>query len=246
MSGFESSVPAKAAAPETGLLNFSVHALPSPDAAAGDSGRTKRGRWQMLAVLVICAAPVVASYLAFYGLRPHSLTNYSELILPPRPLPAQLILSRLNGARVAADVLRGQWLLVVVAGGACDAACEQHLWLQRQLHETLGGEKDRVDKVWLVDDDVSPRLETLRAVAASEGGAPLSTLAPATVLRIDKTALAAWLGPAPGRALEDHLYIVDPRGDWMMRAPPNADPARLKRDIDKLLRASAGWDRPGR
>jgi hypothetical protein len=152
----------------------------------------------------------------------------------------------LNGARVVADVLRGQWLLVVVAGGACDAACEQHLWLQRQLHETLGGEKDRVDKVWLVDDDVSPRLETLRAVGASEGGAPLSTLAPATVLRIDKPALARWLEPAPGRALEDHLYIVDPRGDWMMRAPPNADPARLKRDIDKLLRASAGWDRPGR
>mgnify|MGYP000494611850 CR=1 FL=1 len=24
------------------------------------------------------------------------------------------------------------------------------------------------------------------------------------------------------------------------------DPARLKRDVEKLLRASAGWDRPGR
>ena len=49
-----------------------------------------------------------------------------------------------------------------------------------------------------------------------------------------------------GRALEDHLYIVDPRGDWMMRAPADAQPARLKRDVEKLLRASAGWDRPGR
>jgi hypothetical protein len=31
-----------------------------------------------------------------------------------------------------------------------------------------------------------------------------------------------------------------------MRAPAEADPAKLKRDIEKLLRASAGWDRAGR
>ena len=56
----------------------------------------------------------------------------------------------------------------------------------------------------------------------------------------------AWLQPAAGQQLEDHLYVVDPRGQWMMRVPPAADPARLKRDLDKLLAASANWDRPGR
>jgi hypothetical protein len=246
MSGSESSVPANAAAPESGLLSFSVHSLPSPSAAARSPERTRRGRWLMLTVLAVCAAPVVASYLAFYGFRPQALTNYSVLILPPRPLPTQLHLTRLSGAVVVPDALRGQWLLVVVAGGACDTACEQHLWLQRQLHEALGGEKDRVDKLWLVDDDAEPRPATLRAIGAVEGGATPSAATPATVLRVDKAALAGWLEPAPGRTLEDHFYIVDPRGDWMMRAPPDAEAARLKRDIDKLLRASAGWDRPGR
>ena len=33
-------------------------------------------------------------------------------------------------------------------------------------------------------------------------------------------------------------------GDWMMRVPADADPARLKRDLERLLRASAAWDRP--
>jgi len=28
--------------------------------------------------------------------------------------------------------------------------------------------------------------------------------------------------------------------------PAEADPAKLKRDVEKLLRASAGWDRAGR
>jgi hypothetical protein len=40
-----------------------------------------------------------------------------------------------------------------VAGGACDATCEKHLYLQRQLRESLGKDKDRLDWVWLVPDD---------------------------------------------------------------------------------------------
>jgi hypothetical protein len=32
----------------------------------------------------------------------------------------------------------------------------------------------------------------------------------------------------------------------MMRAPADPDPARLKRDLERLMRASAGWDTAGR
>jgi len=188
-------------------------------------------------VLFVCALPVVASYLTFYVIRPDGRTNYSELIAPLRPLPANLPLSDLQGAPVKAEALKGQWLLVVVSGGACDAVCEKHLWLQRQLRETLGREKDRVDKVWLIVDDAAPRAQTLDAIR---------TNTEITVLRVPRNALAAWLSPARGHALEDHLYIVDPLGNWMMRVPPDPEPAKLKRDAEKLLRASAGWDKPGR
>ena len=67
-----------------------------------------------------------------------------------------------------------------------------------------------------------------------------------TVLRVPRDALAAWLQPEAGHALEDHLYLVDPMGEWMMRVPAEPDPARVKRDLDRLLRASASWDQPGR
>jgi hypothetical protein len=46
--------------------------------------------------------------------------------------------------------------------------------------------------------------------------------------------------------LEDHLYVVDPIGNWMMRFPAQADPKQVKRDLDRLLRASAFWDKGGR
>ena len=57
---------------------------------------------------------------------------------------------------------------------------------------------------------------------------------------------AQWLQPAPGHRLEDHLYVVDPLGHWMLRFPADIDPTRAKRDLDRLLRASSAWDQPGR
>ena len=39
-----------------------------------------------------------------------------------------------------------------------------------------------------------------------------------------RDALAAWLQPEAGHALEDHLYLVDPMGEWMMRVPADPEP----------------------
>src|SRR3982751_957265 len=102
MPGSESSSRSGAAIAPDGAtpLNFSVHSRPRPESGA-EAERTRRGRWQMLAVLLVCAAPVVGSYLAYFGLRPQALTNYGDLIVPPRPMPAALGLTDLHGAAVA-------------------------------------------------------------------------------------------------------------------------------------------------
>jgi len=189
-------------------------------------------------VLAVCATPVIASYFTYFVLRPQGQgSNYGQLITPPQALPADLPLATLAGVPVSPRSLPGQWLLVVVADAACDATCERHLYLQRQLREALGQERERVDKVWLVTDDGTPRPEVMRAIAQG---------APATVLRVPRAALERWLTPAAGHTLAQHMYLVDPMAKWMLRAPPDADPARLKRDIERLLRASASWDAPGR
>ena len=239
MSGSNSSAPGSAnALPEAeSPLAFTVHSVRPPVLDDGELRRTKNGRLKMLLVLAICAAPVVASYLTYFVIRPEGRTNYSELIQPQRPIPADLPLAALNGGKVDAETLKGQWLMVVVSAAACDAVCAKHLWVQRQLRETLGRDADRVDKVWLIDDAGTPEAKTLAGVTVNTE---------ATVLRVPKAELAKWLQPAPGQAIEDHLYIVDPLGNWMMRAPPNAEPAKLKSDVVKLLRAAAGWDKAGR
>jgi len=216
-------------------LSMTVHSMPSPHVEDA-TRRTTQGRLKMLLVLLVCAAPVMASYFTYFVIRPEGRTNYSELILPTRPLP-ELPLVDLSGVPVQPASLKGQWLVVVVSGGACDERCERHLWIQRQLRETLGREKDRVDKVWLITDAAVPRAETLRAIS---GGAS------ATVLRVPEALLAQWLQPSAGQALDAHMVIVDPMGALMMRVPADPEPARLKRDVEKLLRASSSWDRAGR
>ena len=223
-------------------LGLTIHSLPTPrEAAAHDAQRTTRGRWRMIAVMLVCAAPVVASYLTYYVIRPSAQRSYGELIEPQRPLPDVPALA-LDGRTISLPSLRGQWLLVSVAGGACDALCERHLYLQRQLRESLGKDKDRLDWVWLVSDDVPVR-EALRPA-----------LAQAAVLRVDAKQLSGWLAPAAGHQLRDHLYLVDPLGHWMMRFPATsssgaidtAAAAKVKRDVERVLRASASWDEAGR
>lgn len=218
-------------------LDLTVHSLPSLDeAGTEDTRRTRLGRWKMLAVLLVCAAPVIASYFTYYVVRPEGRRNFGELIEPQRPLPA-LQAQAMDGKPVDLPALKGQWLLISVAGGACDADCERHLYLQRQLRESLGKDKDRVDWLWLVTD-AAPVREALKPA-----------LATATVLRVDEAALAQWLAPASGHALAEHLYLVDPQGHWMMRFPARLDregAASVKRDLERLMRASAGWDEAGR
>ena len=211
-------------------LGLTVHSLPLPqDAAEADSRRTSTGRLKMLVVLVVCAAPVIASYFTYYVVRPPAAKSFGTLIDPQRPLPASLA------------SLKGQWLLVSVAGGTCDNACERNLYLQRQLREGLGKDKDRVDWVWLVDDAAPVRADLQ------------PSLAQAIVQRVDAAQVSRWLSPAEGHSLHDHLYVVDPMGNWMMRFPPGGvreldtiAAKNMKRDLERLMRASASWDQPGR
>ena len=201
-----------------------------------EARRTVMGRWKMMAVFLVCAAPVLASYVAYYVVRPEGRRNFGELIEPQRPLPDQSSMS-LGGQKSNLQALTGQWLLISVAGGACDEVCRRHLYLQRQMREGLGKDKDRLDWVWLIPDD-APVPDLL-----------LPALKEATVLRVSPAGLSDWLAPARGHQLAEHLYVVDPMGHWMLRFPAHlevASAAKAKRDLERLLRASAGWDQAGR
>ena len=218
-------------------LGLTVHSMPKPEEVGADAEkRTRIGRWKMLMVLLICASPVIASYTAYYLVRPEGRRNYGDLIDPQRPMPI-IVGTTLDGKPVNLQTLKAQWLLVSVSTGACDAACANHLYFQRQLREGLGKDKDRLDRVWLITD------------AAPVDQAIQPAMKDATILRVAQADLEGWLAPQTGQKLSDHLYVVDPMANWMMRFPAGVTletAPKIKRDLDRLMRGSAAWDTAGR
>ncbi len=197
----------------------------SSTGSANAAGAVHRSRLKLYFVIAICAAPVLASYYAYYFVRPEARSNYGELIDPQRPMPA-LHLKTLDGQPFDNASLRGKWVLLMVADGSCDASCTDRLYHMRQVRLTTGKDRDRVERVWLVPD-ASPL--PARVVREYDG---------TRMLRADAAEVAAWLAVAPSTAREDRLYVMDPLGNLMMRFPVDADPSRTKRDLAKLLRAS--------
>ena len=218
-------------------LVMTVYDLPSPvNVAQAHAQHKGKGRLRMLLVLLVCAAPVIASYFTYYVVRPEGRRNFGELIEPMRALP-DVKVKGLKGEDLTLPALKGQWLLISVSGGDCQAECQQQLYLQRQILTGLGKDRARAEWVWLVND--------LTEVPSSL----LPGLKEATVLRMPSDALAQWLQPAPGQQLQDHLYLVDPHGQWMMRFPAHLSSegaSKTKRDLERLLRAAASWDEAGR
>jgi hypothetical protein len=119
----------------------------------------------------------------------------------------------MSGAPFAA--LRGKWVLVSADAGVCDAYCERKLYFMRQVRRAQGKDMERIERLWLVSDGGAPRAELLAA--------------------IEGTRVVALEDPAFTR---DHIYLVDPLGNLMLRFPRDPDPSRMIKDLQRLLRYS--------
>lgn len=217
-------------------LGLMVHSLPSSNLAQAQTSPVATGRWKLLALVLLCSLPVFAAYWVYFVVRPQGQAGLGQLVQPVQPMPDAVALG-LDGRAHPLVGLRGQWLLVSVAGGACGDVCQRRLFVQRQLRAMLGKDKDRVDWVWLVNDAV-PVDEKLRP-----------HLAEGRVLALSPGLIQSWLAVAPGKSLTDYIFVVDPLGNVMMRFPAQLDAisaTKARRDLERLLRASASWDGPGR
>ena len=183
----------------------------------------KRGRAKMLALAAFFALPVVASYVVyFFDLAPGSTANYG-MLLPPHPLP-EVALSGLDGQPVRTTDLRGKWVLVQFDSGECDAYCERKLYFMRQVRKALGKDTARVERMWLIMDGGVPNARLKEAIKGTR------------VVRTAGSPIAAEF-PAE-RSAADHIYLIDPLGNLMMRFPRDPDPSRMLKDLQRLMKVS--------
>jgi hypothetical protein len=181
--------------------------------------RRRSARRTLALLALVCAAPIVASYVAYYGLHPSARVNYGELEAKPAP---EIVGATAEGAPWRLSALRGRWVLLVLTQGACDAACERALYATRQARTIQGREQERIDRVLL-----------------QPAGAP----APAAGVRAQHPGLTvAQTDPGPWTSLlrgaPDAVLLLDPLGNLVLRYPGDPDIRRLAQDLERLLKAS--------
>ncbi len=185
-----------------------------------------KSRWKLFLVIAICASPLIASYLTYYVIKPTGRTNYGDLIDPRAyPIPA-LAATTLDGQPTGLDAYKGKWIMLQVSDAACEEPCPTQLHDMRQLRLAQGKDMDRIERVWLITDDKPLETMLMREFDGTR------------MLRVNPDVLKKWLPTDKGTIAADHIYMIDPLGNLMMRFPKNADPNKIKKDISKLLKAS--------
>lgn len=191
------------------------------------SKQTRLGRWKMLAILAVCASPLIASYLTYYVIKPTARTNYGTL-LDPRQFPMPRLGSMtLDGKPTELDAYKGKWIMLQVDSGNCEQACQKKLYDMRQLRTAQGKDRERIERVWLITDSAPLDTVLMREYDGTR------------MLRVTPAALQSWLPVEKDASLADHIYMIDPLGNLMMRFPRNADANRIKKDLGRLLKASS-------
>ena len=196
--------------------------------ASAINARTRRGRLQMLFLLLACAAPVIASYLAYYVFKPEGgKTNFGTLVHPTQAA---------NSAWFNVP-LQGKWtLLIARPAGECqikDEKCIEALFLMRQVKVAVGRESSRVQLLWVNLDGKPVDPEVTKAYDEQVAGFKVVTLPTNPKLHAE---FLAWLNK---EGAGEQIQLLDPSPAKMMYFPVTNSPkefAAIKKDLEKLLR----------
>lgn len=178
-------------------------------------------RAKLLLIMAIFLMPIAASLIAYRFVTPAPTANFGDLLLPPGTITAQPF-ERLEGGGFGFGELAGKWILVASDSGDCAPACREKLATLRQVRLALGRNASRVERVFVVDDLRRPGAEALAEFAGM-------------VTALTPRGMSLPPGAANDRA---HIYLVDPRGNVMMRWPAAAERKHILSDLQRLLKAS--------
>ncbi|CAK0770620.1 conserved hypothetical protein [Gammaproteobacteria bacterium] len=194
------------------------------------AGTPRRSLWQLWLMVVIFALPVVASWFFYFNPQwlPATRSNHGELISPAHPWPQGLKLVHSNNGTsfMGPEVLGRHWTLLTVEQLPCAEACRAKLSQMLQIRRALGESQFEVERMVLLvgplgTEDAAFNFEGARGVVADTSALPV---------------LREFFGP--NTDFWNHLYIMDPAGNLMMRYPVDAPSKDVLKDLEHLLRSS--------
>jgi hypothetical protein len=191
------------------------------------SNKQRNDIWKLWLIAAVCAAPILASYFWYYVVKPGASLNYGTL-LDARKHPMPTVDSvTLDGKPEWLTAYKGKWVLLQVDNSDCNDYCRKKLYYMRQLRVAQGKDMRRVERAWLITDNQPLETMLIREYDGTH------------MLRANPAALQAWLPVEQNGTLADHLYVIDPLGNLVMRYPKNFDADKINKDLGRLLKASS-------
>jgi hypothetical protein len=180
------------------------------------------GRRTVLLLAAMCVFPMLAAYVVYLGWRPEQRVNHGELLATVRLPSTQL--TDLAGKSFSSDVLNGKWLMVTIQPPSCDERCQRKLYYMRQVRMTQGENMDRIQRLWLI---------------AGAGTPDAKLLAEHPGLLVARAQDPAWLSAFPVKdSAYEHIYLIDPLGNLVLRYGDDAEPKGMIKDLTRLLKVS--------
>ncbi len=186
-------------------------------------------RFYLVLLALLFAAPwVVAWYLYFIDtdwFESVSTGNYGTFITPMRAAP-DTTFTDLDDQPHAFSTYKDKWTFIQTLEGACTDDCQLDLYKLRQIRLAVAEDRYQIERV-LVANNV-PDTDALRQTLTEYPGVNVLAGPDSTLQSLNE-----WLG---ADAEESRIFLIDPHSRLMMRYPKDADPIKLLRDLQILLK----------
>lgn len=188
--------------------------------------QTRRGRRIAFLLFAVGFGPMIIATIMFYTgwMNPEGRSNNGILVQPPVAV-SQFNLVNAEGQpladRFGPQKEEATWMMLVVSGGICGDACQQQVYLARQVNTALGKNQDRMQ----------------RAAYLEQPPKDLSGYPDMPLLQIGNGKSPRWPGNVDIERTPQ-IYVIDPFGNIMMRYGPGHTGKAMLEDLKHLMKIS--------
>ena len=196
-----------------------------------DAEAIRKNKIKFLFIVALFVFPIAtALYLNLTGWRPGSTINHGTLVQPVRPAPSMVFRSP-SKEKFTQKILEKKWNIVVATNGPCDKNCQSNLASMRQIHIGQGKYEHRIRRI-LINSGQDAGVNHLK-----------KTNPKLIILKVDQANEKVFLNwvttkDQKSKLMGVRVFLIDPRGNYLMYYPEGSDPAKMRKDLSRLLRVS--------
>jgi len=199
--------------------------------------KQNKGRLWLVALIALFVLPMLASWALFYYTQKTGKvwgTSNKGVLIRPMIALQDIDLALFGGGKVTLKEIETQWTMLYLMPDECGQQCEQDIYHMRQVHVSVNKDFSRVQRLLVLKNPEQLQekyafLQYYNDMLIAQQDDTLQPLRRQISLP-DSDKLTG--------SVDGHIYIIDPQANVMMVYEKGVDPAKVFKDLKKLLRIS--------